>query len=135
VIPKPSWRCRQENHSDLPDEKGREEDLLLDTGNLFFRKPPQTETKRRDAFLRVDPLIHAYNQMGYDVVNVGEKDLMMGIKFLSDVSPKAKFSLVSTNLADKKTGKCVFNPYVIKEVVGLRVAILGLLDDQFNPTL
>jgi 2',3'-cyclic-nucleotide 2'-phosphodiesterase (5'-nucleotidase family) len=109
--------------------------LLLDTGNLFFRKPPQTETKRRDALLRVDLLIHSYNQMGYDVVNVGEKDLMMGIKFLSEVSPKAKFSLVSTNLVDKKTGKCVFNPYVIKEVVGLRVAILGLLDDQFNPTL
>jgi len=73
--------------------------------------------------------------MGYDVVNVGEKDLMMGIKFLSELSPKAKFSLVSTNLVDKKTGKCVFKPYVIKEVGGLRVAILGLLDDQFNPTL
>ncbi len=109
--------------------------LLLDTGNLFFRKPPQTETKRRDAFLRVDLLIHSYNQMEYDVVNVGEKDLMMGVKFLSEVSPKAKFSLVSTNLVDKKTGKCVFKPYVIKEVVGLKVAILGLLDDQFNPTL
>ena len=109
--------------------------LLLDTGNLFFRKPPQTETKRRDALLRVDLLIHSYNEMGYDVVNVGEKDLMMGLKLLSEVSPKAKFSFVSTNLVDKKTGKCVFKPYVIKEVVGLRIAILGLLDDQFNPTL
>jgi 2',3'-cyclic-nucleotide 2'-phosphodiesterase (5'-nucleotidase family) len=56
--------------------------LLLDTGNLFFRKPPQTEIKRRDALLRVDLLIHSYNLMGYDVVNVGEKDLMMGVKFL-----------------------------------------------------
>src|SRR4030042_5116400 len=109
--------------------------LLLDTGNLLFRKPPQTETKRRDALLRVDLLIHSYNQMGYDVVNVGEKDLVMGIKFLSEVSPKAKFPLISTNLVDKKTGKCVFKPYVIKEVGGLKVAILGLLDDQFNPTL
>lgn len=109
--------------------------LLLDTGNLFFRKPPQTETKRKDALLRVDLLIHAYNQMGYDAVNVGEKDLMMGGRFLSEVIPRAKFSLVSTNLVDKKTGKSVFKPYVIKEVVGLKVAILGLLDDQFNPTL
>jgi len=73
--------------------------------------------------------------MGYDVVNVGEKDLMMGVRFLSEVSQKAKFPLVSTNLVDKKTGRCVFNPYVIKEVAGLKVAILGLLDDQFNPTL
>jgi len=73
--------------------------------------------------------------MGYDVVNVGEKDLMMGVKFLSEVSPKAKFSFISTNLVDKKTGKCVFKPFVIKEVAGLRIAVLGLLDDQFNPTL
>jgi len=109
--------------------------LLFDTGNLFFRKPPQTETKRRDALLRVDLLIHSYNEMGYDVVNVGEKDLMMGVKFLSEVRPKAKFSLVSTNLVDKKTGNCIFKPYVLKEVVGLKVAVLGLLDDQFNPTL
>jgi hypothetical protein len=109
--------------------------LLLDTGNLFFRKPPHTETKRRDALLRVDLLIHSYNKMGYDVVNVGEKDLMMGLKFLSEVSPKAKFSFVSTNLVDKTTGKYVFKPYVIKKIVGLKVGVLGLLDDQFNSIL
>ncbi len=66
--------------------------LLLDTGNLLFRKPPQTETKRRDALLRVDLLIQSYNEMGYEVVNVGEKDLMMGLKFLSEVSQKAKLN-------------------------------------------
>jgi hypothetical protein len=73
--------------------------------------------------------------MGYDVVNVGEKDLMMGVKFLSEVSQKAKFSFISANLVDKKTGKPVFKPYVVKEIEGLRIGILGLLDDQFNPTL
>ncbi len=109
--------------------------LLLDTGNLLFRKPAQTETKRRDALLRVDLLIQSYNEMGYDVVNVGEKDLMMGLKFLSDVSQKAKFSFISANLIDKKTQKAIFSPYVIKEIAGLKIAMLGLLDDQFNPTL
>jgi hypothetical protein len=73
--------------------------------------------------------------MGYDAVNVGEKDLMMGLKFLSEVGLKAKFPFVSTNLVDKKTGKPVFKPYLVKEIIGLRVGILGLLDDQFNQTL
>ena len=109
--------------------------LLLDTGNLLFRRPPQTETKRRDALLRADLLIQSYSEIGYDVVNVGEKDLMMGFKFLSEVSPRATFSFVSTNLIDKTTGKPALKPYVIKEVVGLRIGILGLLDDQFNLTL
>jgi hypothetical protein len=73
--------------------------------------------------------------MGYDVVNVGEKDLMTGLKFLSDQSQKAKFTLISSNLVDKKTQKGVFKPYVTKKIAELRIGIFGLLDDQFNPTL
>ncbi len=73
--------------------------------------------------------------MGYDAVNVGEKDLMMGFKFLSDLGQKANFSFISANLMDKKTRKQVCKPYVIKEIAGLRIGIFGLLDDSFNPTL
>jgi len=109
--------------------------LLLDTGNLLFRKPLQTETKRKDALLRVDLLIQSYNEMGYDVANVGEKDLMMGVKFLSDTIQKAKFPFISTNLVDRKTQREVFKPYVVKEIAGLKIIILGLMDDQFNPSL
>jgi len=76
--------------------------LLLDTGNLFFRKPPQTETKHQDALLRVDLLLRSYGEMGYDAVNVGEKDLMMGLTFLLEVTQKAKFPFLSANLVDKK---------------------------------
>jgi hypothetical protein len=73
--------------------------------------------------------------MGYDGVNVGEKDLMMGLKFLSDASQRAKFSFISANLVEKKTQKGVFKPYVIKEIAGLKIGIVGLLDDVFNPSL
>ena len=73
--------------------------------------------------------------MGYDVVNIGDKDLMMGFKFLSEVSQKAKFPFISANLVDKKTQKGILKPYVIKEISGLKIAILGLMDDLFNPTL
>lgn len=109
--------------------------LLLDTGNLLFRKPLQTETKRRDALLRVDLLIQSYIEMEYDVVNIGEKDLMMGLRFLSETAQKAKFSFISANLIDKKTQKGIFRPYVIKEIAGLKIAIFGLLDDRFNSAL
>jgi hypothetical protein len=109
--------------------------LLVDTGNLFFRKAAQTETKRIDALLRVDLLLQSYNDMGYDAVNVGEKDLMMGLIFLFDLAKKAKFPFVSANLLDKKTGKTIFKPYVVKEIGGIRIGIFGLLDDVFNATL
>jgi hypothetical protein len=109
--------------------------LLLDTGNLLLRKVPQTETKRKDALLRIDLLIQSYNEMGYEVVNVGEKDLMMGVKFLSEVGQKAKFSFISANLTDPKNGKPIFKPYMIKDIAGLKIGIVGVLDDQYNPTL
>lgn len=109
--------------------------LLVDTGNLLFRKPAHTETKRRDALLRADLLIQSYNDMGYDAVNLGEKDLTMGVRFLSDLARKAKFPFVSANLQDKKTGKTNFKPYVVKEIAGLKIGIFGLLDDVFNPAL
>jgi hypothetical protein len=73
--------------------------------------------------------------MGYEAVNVGEKDLMMGLRFLSDLTQKAKFPFISSNLVDKKTHKEVFKPFVIKEVAGLKIGIIGLLDDEFNPTI
>jgi hypothetical protein len=73
--------------------------------------------------------------MGYEAVNVGERDLMMGFRFLSDLTRKAKFPFISSNLVDKKTRKEVFKPFVVKEVAGLKIGIIGLLDDQFNPTI
>ena len=73
--------------------------------------------------------------MEYDVVNVGDKDLMMGLKFLLDVTQKAKVQFISANLIDKKTQKGIFKPYLIKEISGLKIGIIGLIDDQFNLNL
>ncbi len=109
--------------------------LLLDTGNLLFRKPLQTETKRKDALLRADLLIQSYSEMGYDAVNVGEKDLMLGLRLLSEMAQHAKFPFISANLIDKKTQKKVFAPYVIKEIAGLKIGIFGLLDDYFTQAI
>jgi hypothetical protein len=73
--------------------------------------------------------------MGYDAVNVGDKDLMMGFKFLSDMTQKAKFPFISANLVDKKTEKAIFKPYVVKGTAGLKIGIFGLLDETFATTL
>lgn len=107
----------------------------MDTGNLLFRKPPQTETKRKDSLLRVNLLIQSYNEMGYDAVNIGEKDLIMGFKFLKEVMGKAKFPFISANLIEKRSQKTFLKPYLIKEISGLKIGIIGILDDQFNITL
>jgi hypothetical protein len=60
---------------------------------------------------------------------------MIGLRIFSETTQKAKFPFISTNLIDKKTQKGIFAAYVTKEIGGIKIAILGLLNDQFNPTL
>jgi hypothetical protein len=73
--------------------------------------------------------------MRYNAVNVGEKDLVMGTRFLLEMSQRAKFPFISANLVDKKSLKRIFKPYVIEEIHGLKIGIFGVLDDTLNQSL
>jgi hypothetical protein len=59
----------------------------------------------------------------------------MGSRFLSDAAQASKFPFLSANLVDKKTKRAMFKSYVIKEIAGLKVGIIGLQDDSLNPIL
>jgi 2',3'-cyclic-nucleotide 2'-phosphodiesterase/3'-nucleotidase len=109
--------------------------LLVDAGNLFFRKSPTSQARRKDALLKVDVLVRAYEEMGYAAVNVGEKDLIMGLGFLHEIAKMAKFSLVSANLIDRKTRKPVFRPFIREEVSGIKIGITGLISRWVNEVL
>ncbi len=85
--------------------------------------------------LKVDVLVRAYEEMGYAAVNIGEKDLMMGLGFLRDVAKTAKFSLISANLIDRKTRKTVFRPFITEEIAGIKVGIIGLMSRWVNEVL
>jgi len=77
--------------------------LLVDAGNLLFRKSPSSQARRKETLLKVDVLVRAYEEMGYAAVNIGEKDLIMGLRFLHDVAQRAKFPFISTNLIDRRS--------------------------------
>ena len=59
----------------------------------------------------------------------------MGVAELKKMGKKAKFPILLANLQDRKTRKPVFQPYVIKEIRGIRVGLLGLLSDRFSGSL
>jgi len=109
--------------------------LLVDAGNLLFRKIPSSQARRKEALLKVDVLVRAYEEMGYAAVNIGEKDLMMGLGFLRDVAKTAKFSLISANLIDRKTRKTVFRPFITEELSGIKIGIIGVMSHWFNEVL
>jgi len=107
--------------------------LLLDGGDALAIGLPGNERERQKARERAGFILKLYRKMGYDVVNVGDTDLMLGLQYLSSLQKHSPVPLLSANLKDKKTRKTVFEPYLLKEVEGLKVGIIGLISESIQP--
>ncbi len=118
----------------MKDLRGSEKGILvLDSGDLLFKRfsnpIPENELKgmREKAYL----IIESLNLMGYDGIGIGEDDLILGKEFLVEISKKANFPFLSSNLLDETSGNTLFQSSIIKEVNGLRVGIFSLLSPEF----
>ena len=107
--------------------------LVLDSGDLFFKKYlqhiPENELKMMGE--KAHLIVECLNLMGYDAVGIGEDDLTLGKEFLLEISRKANFPFISSNLFDEASGKLLFQSSLIKEIHGLRIGIFSL----FSPDL
>lgn len=71
--------------------------------------------------------VKAMNQLGYDVVTLGNHEFDNGVDFLSKMLQNAKFDIVSANYDVSNTVlKNQIKPYVIKNINGIKVGIIGL---------
>ncbi len=98
--------------------------LLLDSGDTIQGSPEQALAfaSGKEA---IDPIIGAMNLMGYDAMAVGNHEFDFGVERLDASQRQAKFPWLSANtlmLGDRQA----FPPYVVKEIGGVRVGILGL---------
>ena len=100
--------------------------LVLDAGNLFFKEKPGTAIEQKEFLLKSEYILEAYRLTGCDAFNVGEADLCLGLAHLQELKKKAQFPFLSANLADKKSGRPLFEPFIIKETAGMKTGILGL---------
>jgi 2',3'-cyclic-nucleotide 2'-phosphodiesterase (5'-nucleotidase family) len=66
------------------------------------------------------------NQMGYDAMALGPKELSLGPEVLAKRMAEAKFAMLSANVALEGTGQLVAKPFTVKEIAGHRVGIIGL---------
>ncbi len=100
--------------------------LVLDAGDALFGQPVSELSQGK-------ALTEAMNLMGYDAMAIGERDLTHFAELL-DRSREAKFAFLSANLVYASTGKPVFTPYIVKDVGGRKVAIIGLTpaDETFK---
>jgi hypothetical protein len=77
--------------------------------------------------LTAELIINSYNIIGCDGFNIGAYDLALGIDFLMEMRRRANFPFLSANLTDAHD-KLLFDPYIVLNVNGLRVAVFGLID-------
>ena len=72
------------------------------------------------------PMMLAMNALRYDAMAVGNHEYNFGLKVVEKARSEANFPWLSANSYDKGTDKTHYQPYIVKEVQGVRVGILGL---------
>lgn len=70
-------------------------------------------------------IVNIMNTIGYDAMTTGNHDYNYGIERLKELGKEASFPILAANVVDAK-GQYVFEPYVIKEISGIKVAIFGI---------
>jgi sulfur-oxidizing protein SoxB len=93
--------------------------ILLDSGDTWHGSG-------LSAFDRGVSMVKIMNEIGYDAMVPGNWEFMYSKDHFLDLIDQANFPVIAYNLVDKDWGDPVLNQYTIKEVGGLRVAIVGM---------
>jgi len=80
------------------------------------------------------PVLEWFNNLTYDVVNIGNHELYYGEKGLDIILSRLRIPVVCANFQTPKKMKVNFSPYVILERAGKRIGIIGLLTPEFFPS-
>jgi 2',3'-cyclic-nucleotide 2'-phosphodiesterase (5'-nucleotidase family) len=102
-------------------EEAGERVLLLHAGDIFSGRNPTT------LYYGGEVNIRAMNMVGYDALTPGNGEFyFFGIRNLESRATEAGFPFTLANMTYRDSGERPFPPYVIRDVEGVRVAILGL---------
>ena len=96
---------------------GGNEVILVDDGDNIQGEPLGTMTKGEVS-------IDLMNKMGYSIAIPGNHEFDYGMDQFLALTEKADFDYISCNF--NKSGELVFQPYVIRELDGLKVAFVGV---------
>ncbi|SDK18119.1 bifunctional metallophosphatase/5'-nucleotidase [Sediminibacillus albus] len=100
--------------------------LLLDNGDII-QGSPLTYYHAKYKANKENPVIKAANYLTFDASIFGNHEFNYGQHYLKRVVEQADFPWLSANVIDKASGKPLFGqPYVIKELQGVRIAVLGV---------
>lgn len=99
----------------------------MDTGDALVGGGPLGEVTRGEV------IVAGMNLMRYDAMALGPHELSLGLETLRQRMAEAEFPLLSANLVLSGTQELVAQPYVILEVGGHRLGVIGLTRPPDTP--
>ena len=91
--------------------------LLVDNGDSIQGEPIGTMTTGESN-------IQLMNAVGYDIATMGNHEFDYGMDRFLELAEKAEFPYISANFTHND--ELVFDPYIIKEFDGVKVAFVGI---------
>lgn len=107
-------RIREARASAAPDSV-----LLLDAGDTIGDTMIAVETEGRS-------VIETMNAIGYDAMVVGNHEPDFTAEKLRARIAEARFPVLAANIRERTNGKLFTKPYLLRDLNGVRVGILGL---------
>jgi 2',3'-cyclic-nucleotide 2'-phosphodiesterase/3'-nucleotidase len=99
--------------------------LLIDSGDVIQGSPLEyVHNTINNA--PADPMMRAMSALGFDAMAVGNHEYNYGLKVLEKARSEAVFPWLSANTYKAGTNENFHRPYLLKEVNGVRVGVLGL---------
>lgn len=123
-----------QKHSQLVKDLTKKEKsvLHLDGGDLIFSSLKVPVELKEQWNLRGNVVVEAYFKMNLDATTVGESDLAFGKQLYEDFV-RDRLPIVTTNIINTENGKTWFAKYLVKDVSGLKIGIIGLINPDLIP--
>jgi len=108
-------------------KKDNPDTLVLDSGG-FFSGGLQDEYTQNTALDMQRALLNlkAMELMQYDALTIGDDEFNFGRELLEENIVKTNLSFLSCNISDTGRKPALFRPYIIKEVAGKKIGIIGV---------
>jgi len=101
------------------ERENNENVLLLDAGDTIHGTVYA-------ALTRGESIVEIMNTMDYTAMAPGNHDFNYGLDRLEELEDMANFEIVASNVEYKTDGSTAFKPYIIREIDGAKVGILGV---------